>query len=195
MVRFGEKEIAKEKFYTAKKTIKVWDVNVHNIVNSKLIERKTKFKFLTGIKFNKAIRPLLLIMPKMNDCVNKFKVEDKNNRLMSFHIDDEKLLEKYNSIWTKIEDLKNIELNALPVYDDRYRKNKIRTYGHKIYTNFCDSNVPEDDIEYKCFTVISIASLLVYDKKYYLQVYLDNYAYKILKKQMTDYLDKNLFED
>ena len=195
MVRFGQKEIAKEKFYVAKKTIKVWDVNVHNIVNSKLIERKTNFKFLTGIKINKAIRPLLLIMPKMNDFVNKFKVEDKNNRLMSFHIDDEKLLEKYNSIWTKIEDLKNIELNALPVYDDRYRKTKIRTYGHKIYTNFCDSNVSEDDIEYKCFTVISIVSLLVYDKKYYLRVYLDNYAYKILKKQMTDYLDKNLFED
>ena len=195
MVRFGQKEIAKQKFYAARKTIKVWDVNVHNIVNSKLIERKTNFKFLTGIKFNRAIRPLLLIMPKMNDCVNKFKVEDKNNRLMSFHIDDEKLLEKYNSIWTKIEDLKNIELNALPVYDDRYRKTKIRTYGHKIYTNFCDSNVPEDDIEYKCFTVISIVSLLVYDKKYYLRVYLDNYAYKILKKQMADYLDKNLFED
>ena len=37
---------------------------------------------------------------------------------MSFHMDDEKLLEKYKTIWTKIEDLKNIELNALPVYDD-----------------------------------------------------------------------------
>ena len=65
----------------------------------------------------------------------------------------------------------------------------------KFILTFCDSNVPEDDIEYKCFTVISIVSLLVYDKKYYLRVYLDNYAYKILKKQMADYLDKNLFED
>ena len=35
---------------------------------------------------------------------------------MSFRIDDEKLLEKYKGIWTKIEDFKNIELNALPVY-------------------------------------------------------------------------------
>ena len=39
---------------------------------------------------------------------------------MSFHIGDEKLLEKYKAIWTKIEDLENIELHALPVYDDRY---------------------------------------------------------------------------
>ena len=29
-------------------------------------------------------------------------------------------------------DLENIELNALPVYDDRYMKTKIRTYGDKV---------------------------------------------------------------
>ena len=34
-----------------------------------------------------------------------------------FRIDDEKLLEKYKIIGTKIEDLTNIKLNALPVYD------------------------------------------------------------------------------
>ena len=64
---------------------------------------------------------------------------------MSFRIDDEKLLEKYKAIWTKIEDLKNIELNALPVYDDRYIKIKIRTYGDKVYTIFRGLNVPEED--------------------------------------------------
>ena len=31
-----------------------------------------------------------------------FKVEDKINKLMSFRIDDEKLLEKYKAIWTRI---------------------------------------------------------------------------------------------
>ena len=51
---------------------------------------------------------------------------------MSFCINDEKLLEKYKTIWTKTEDLRNIELNALPVYDDRYIKTKIRTYGDKV---------------------------------------------------------------
>ena len=34
---------------------------------------------------------------------------------MSFHIDNEKLLEKYKNISTKIEDLKNIEISVLPV--------------------------------------------------------------------------------
>ena len=55
--------------------------------------------------------------------------------------------------------------------------------------------MPEDDIECESSTVISIDSLLVYENKYYLQVYLDNYVYKIVNKQMTDYLDENVFED
>ena len=88
----------------------------------------------------------------------------KSNKLMSFRIDDEKLLEKYKAIWTKIQDLKNIELNAFPVYDYRYIKTKIRTYGDKVYTNFRGLNVPEDDTEFESFTIISIDFLFVYKK-------------------------------
>ena len=80
------------------------------------------------------------------------------------------------------------------VYDDIYIKTKIRTYGNSVYTNFRGLNVPKDDIEWESFTVISIDSLLVYENKFYLQVYLDNCADKIVKK-LTDYLDENVFED
>ena len=55
--------------------------------------------------------------------------------------------------------------------------------------------MPEDDIKFASFTVISIDSVLVYKNKHYLQVYLGNCAYKIANRQMTDYLDDNLFED
>ena len=55
----------------------------------------------------------------MSEDIKKFKAndvdKDKKNRLMSFRIDNEKLLEKYKSIWTNIEGLKNIELNAIPM--------------------------------------------------------------------------------
>ena len=60
---------------------------------------------------------------------------------------------------------------------------KKRTYGNKVYTNFCGLNVPEDDIECKYFTGISVYFLLVYESKYYLQVYLGNCAYKIVNKK------------
>ena len=102
---------------------------------------------------------------------------------MSFHVNDEKPLQKYKAIWTKIEELKNIELIALPVtLDDRYIKTKIRTYVDKMYTNICGLNVSEDDIECESFTVIFSDSLLVYKSKYHLQVYLNNRSYKIIDK-------------
>ena len=57
---------------------------------------------------DKTIRLLVLIIPKMSGYVKIFRVKegdkDKNNKLMSFRIDDEKLLEKYKVIWSKIED-------------------------------------------------------------------------------------------
>ena len=113
---------------------------------------------------------------------------------MSFRVDDDLLLGKYKTIWTKFEDLKYIELNDLPAYDDRYIKNKMRIFGDKVYINFRDLNVPENDIEYESFTAISIDSLLLYKNKYYLQVYLDNCADKIVDEQLIDYLGGNLFE-
>ena len=72
-------------------------------------------------------------MPKMSGYENTFKIKDgnkdKNNKLMSFCVNDGNLLENYKAILTMIEDLKNIELNILPVYDDRYIKTKIKTYN------------------------------------------------------------------
>ena len=194
MVRFGDRGIAKESFYAAKRPIKIWDVNVNNIGISKLFKIKTNSKYLNGY-LDKNIGPLVLIMPEMSGYFKTFKDKEGNNKLMSFCIDEEKLLEKYKAIWTKIEHFKNIKLNALPVYDERYIKTKIRTFGDKVYTNFRGLDVPEYDIECESFAIISVNFLLVYDKKYYLQVYLDNCAYKTVNKQMTDYLDENLFED
>ena len=68
------------------------------------------------------MRPLVLIMPKMSEYNKRVKVidwnKDQNNKLIFFRIYKEKLLEKYRTIWTKIGDFKDIELNALPFFDD-----------------------------------------------------------------------------
>ena len=64
----------------------IWDNNVDNIVISKLVKTKTKCKYLIGIKVDKAIRLLVLIMPKMNGYVEKVEVKDvdkdKSNKSM-----------------------------------------------------------------------------------------------------------------
>ena len=70
---------------------------------------------------------------------------------------------------------------GLPVFDDRCMKIKIRTYAEKFYTNFRGLNMPEDGA--KCESLANIIeSLLVYENNYYMQVYLDNCAYKIVDK-------------
>ena len=109
MVRFGEEEIAKEKFHVPKKLIKIWDVNVDNIIISKSVKTKTNSTYLIGIKSDKTIRPLVLTMPKTYRYIMTSKDKEGDNKLMSFHTNDEKLFEKYKAIWTKIADLKNME--------------------------------------------------------------------------------------
>ena len=131
MLQLGKIKVAKEKFYGAKISIKI---NADNIVISKLVETNNDSKYLCEY-LGDFIRSLVLILPKTSGHAKTFKIKDKNV-LMSFFIDDENLLEKFKSIWTKIEDLKNIEMHVLPVYNDRYIKSKIRTSGNKDYPNF-----------------------------------------------------------
>ena len=89
------------------KNIKIWHVDVNNIVISKLVETKTNFKYLIGY-LDKAVRLLVLILCKMSRYVNSSKVKDgdkyKNIKLMSFCIDDDNVLAKYKTIRTKIKD-------------------------------------------------------------------------------------------
>ena len=110
MLRFGKTKVAINEFYGAKKAIKLWDVNVDNIVISKLVKTKGNCKYLIEY-FDDAIRPLVLILPKTNGYVRKFKDNDQdknmNYKLMSSSIDNDKLLEKYKIILTRIKDLQN----------------------------------------------------------------------------------------
>ena len=114
---------------------------------------------------------------------------------MLFRKDDEKLLEKYKAIWTKVEDLKNIKLNALPVYDDRYIKTKIKIYGDKIYTNFRGLDVQKMIQNVNLLQSFLLILYLYSTKNITFKVYLDNCAYKIVNNQVTDHLHENLFED
>ena len=73
------------------------DVIIDSVVILKLVETKTNSKYLTG--YLDFIRASVLILPKMSGYVKTFKVndgdKDKNNKLISFRINDERLLEKY----------------------------------------------------------------------------------------------------
>ena len=79
MLRFGETKIAKEKIYDAKTPIKIWNVNVDNIVISKLVKIKINSRYLIAY-LDKTIRPLILIILEISGYVETFKVKNGNNR-------------------------------------------------------------------------------------------------------------------
>ena len=54
--------------------MKIWDVNVDNTVISELVKIKTYSKYLTGY-LDKAIKPLVLIIPKMSGYVKTLKLK------------------------------------------------------------------------------------------------------------------------
>ena len=165
MLRFSNAKVAKEECYWAKKKKKNWDVDDDNIFNSKKIETKNSSKYMTGY-LDEATRPLVFILPKWSVYFKTF--EEKNNKLTFFCVDDY-LLEKYKSIQTKIEDIRNIELNATPVYDDRYTA-KVRTYSDKVYTNLHGLNALKDGVECESFTII-YTELIVLDLIDLYQIY------------------------
>ena len=76
--------------------IKSWDVNVHDIIISRLVEEKKNSKYLTGY-LDEVMRPLVLISRKMSGHVkiikDKGRDKNKNKKLMSLVTDDNKLLE------------------------------------------------------------------------------------------------------
>ena len=74
-----------------KKAIKIWDINVNNVVTSKLVLKKNNSKYLVGY-LDKVLRSIVLILSIMSGYVKIFKVQDgdkdKNNRLISFCVID-----------------------------------------------------------------------------------------------------------
>ena len=97
-----ERQKQQKKCFMLQKSLKKSGFNDENIDILKLIETEANFKYLIEAKFDKTIRPLVWIMLEMGGCVKTFKFEEGNkdriNKLMSFPIDDEKLLEKYKTI-------------------------------------------------------------------------------------------------
>ena len=65
MIKFVKTEIAKENLDAAKSHMKIWDVNIDNILISKLVSTKSNLKFLIGY-LDKYIRQLVLITSKMS---------------------------------------------------------------------------------------------------------------------------------
>ena len=82
-------------------------------------------------------------------------------------------------------------MNASPIYND----DNNMTYDMMYGDNFHSINPLEDGVEWVSFTIISIDSLFFYENRYYLHVYLNNWAYKNSDKQMMGILGVSKVSD
>ena len=146
---FNNEKLNKSKFYKNKKLSKIDDINVHKILISKknAYGKKSSFKCFIGYNDDDVIRPLCIKLPQMIGYVKCFE----SNKTMSFKINDNKLLKKYNQIWKKVNNLLNTKFDSEPVYGDneKYIKTKIKIYDGNINTNFQDKGIPKEKASYK----------------------------------------------
>ena len=83
-------------------------------------------------------RPLCIFLPTMS----RYRYIKLNVCL--FLIKYEKLLEKYNEIWKKVNNITNNEFDSNAVYNEKYIKTKIKSYNGKINTNFHNNKIAKE---------------------------------------------------
>ena len=125
-IKFGNKEVNKNEFYSSKQAISLDSVDLNKIVVSKKwkIDDAT-YKYFCGYLNNDVIKPLCVILPQMNGYIKYFN-DGKN---MSFVTDDEKVYEKYNEIWEVIRNFLKLDFTVNPVRDNIYLVAKLKIFN------------------------------------------------------------------
>ena len=100
------------------------------------------------------------------------KYFDSVGKSMSFMIEDDSVLVKYNEIWNKIKKTLNIKFHSMLVYDKKYIKTKVKEFNGVVNTNFWGNKVPNKGLHYTCVVCTSIGSVMKIEKKNYPQVLL-----------------------
>ena len=89
---------------------------------------------------------------------------------MSFKIEQNSVLLKYNDIWNKTKKILNMKFYSTPIYDQKYIRIKVK--NGVVNTIFWNDGTPNENVHYTFIAPISIDSVMRMDKKNYLQVYL-----------------------
>ena len=163
-INFDDKKINKSNFYKNKKLFNIHDLDVNKILVSlkESYDKKNSLKYFIGYNNDNVIRPLCIKLPQMIGYVKNFD----SNKKISFKVDDNKLLKKYNKIWEKNSNLMNIEFDSEPVYggNDKYIKTKIKLYKDRVNTNFQGKKVPKENASYMCLSLIMLDSVIRVNK-------------------------------
>ena len=126
---------------------------------------KNTTKYFIEYIDNDEIKPICIRFPQMIGYVKHFDA----NKVMPFKVTDKKLLNKYNKIWEKVEELFNVKFESKPIYgeDDKYIKAKIKSYQDKVNTNFQGKEIPKENSSHKSLSIITLESIIKVNRKYH----------------------------
>ena len=99
------------------------------------------------------------------------KSYDGQTKSMYVLIEDDGLLEKYNTIWDEVSANRKQEFDTEPVYNKEFLKTNEKFHGDEV-TVFYDKKILQLDSNHTCLEVISFDSALKKDDNYYPQVFL-----------------------
>ena len=130
-INFDNKNIKKSDFYKNEKLFKIEDIDIKIFVSRKeSYGRKNYIKYFIGYIDDNEIKPICIRLPQMIGYVQYFY----DNKIMSFKVTDNKLINKYNKYGKKVEESLNVKFESKPIYgeDDKYIKAKIKSYKYKF---------------------------------------------------------------
>ena len=123
------------------------------------------------------------------------KYLENGGKNMYFVVKNHDVLDIYNEVWEKIKNTLNITFHNMLVYDEKYKKAKVREFNGVIKTNFLGDKIPNKNMHYSCIACIIIDSAMNMEKKNYPQVYLEECKYKMKNTKMTKFINTELESD
>ena len=92
-------------------------------------------------------------------------------KIMSFMIEDDSILLKYNEISNNIKKTLHIKLYSMTAFDEKYIKaKKKKKLNSVVNTNFWGDKVPKEGVHHNGIACVSISSVMKMGKKNYPQV-------------------------
>ena len=151
-LKFDNIRVNKKEFHKSKQPVDLEIINVDQIVVSDKFKHSDKgFKYFIGYKKGEIVKPLCITLSQMTGYIKYFENRGKN---LTFVIVDDDVLDKY-----KIKETLRIKFHSMLVYDEKYKKAKVREFHSAIRTKFLGDKIPKESMHYTCITCITIDSV------------------------------------
>ena len=151
ILKFEDIEIEKRTFYSYKRRAALRDVDIEKVlVSNKICLAKKKFQYFIDylvIKLSHCIYSFL----KTSACVKSYVGQTK---WMYFLIEEDDLFGKCNTFWGKVRADVKKEFDNEPVYNNFFKKIKMKSHGDEV-TGYYDKEIPKEDSNHTCLAVVS----------------------------------------